>query len=93
MTIRKKIAFVLALVVLAPSISQAGPKKGLEKIDHIVVIYLENRSFDNLFGLFPGANGLAKAKKAPLQIDEYGRAYIALPPVFDGKQRDNRFTW
>ncbi|MDO9142555.1 MAG: acid phosphatase [Methylobacter sp.] len=91
MTIRKKIAFVLALVVLALSISQAEPKKGLEKIDHIVVIYLENRSFDNLFGLFPGANGLAKAKKAPLQIDEYGRAYIALPPVFDGKQRDNRF--
>jgi phospholipase C len=87
---RRKIAFVLALVALAPSLSQAGPK-GLEKIDHIIVIYLENRSFDSLFGLFPGANGLAKAKKASVQMDEYGRPYAALPPVFDGKQRDNRF--
>ncbi len=34
----------------------------LEKISHIVVLYLENRSFDNLFGDFPGANGLAKAQ-------------------------------
>jgi phospholipase C len=29
---------------------------GLEKIQNIVVIYAENRSFDNLYGFFPGAN-------------------------------------
>ena len=33
----------------------------VDRIDHIVVIYLENRSFDNLFGLFPGADGIAQA--------------------------------
>ena len=27
-------------------------------IDHLVVIFLENRPFDHLYGLFPGANGL-----------------------------------
>src|SRR3989442_15596600 len=39
----------------------------LRQLDHIVVIYLENRSFDNLYGEFPGANGLAAASGAPLQ--------------------------
>ena len=27
-------------------------------MSNIVVIYAENRSFDNLYGLFPGANGI-----------------------------------
>jgi phospholipase C len=44
----------------------AGPE-GLKKIDHILVIYLENRSFDNLYGLFPGANGLAVARFASIR--------------------------
>ena len=35
--------------------------EGLGRLKHIVVIYLENRSFDNLYGEFPGANGLANA--------------------------------
>ena len=26
----------------------------LDKIEHIIVIYLENHSFDNLYGTFPG---------------------------------------
>ena len=30
----------------------------LDTIDTIVVIYAENRSFDNMYGLFPGANGI-----------------------------------
>jgi phospholipase C len=34
--------------------------KGLQQIKTIVVIYAENRGFDNLYGLFPGANGIKK---------------------------------
>ncbi len=30
---------------------------GLGNIKHVVFIYKENRSFDNMFGTFPGANG------------------------------------
>ena len=37
---------------------------GIERIEHIVVIYAENRSFDNLYGGFPGANGLANVSAA-----------------------------
>jgi phospholipase C len=32
-------------------------RKGMDKIKHIVFIVKENRTFDNYFGTFPGANG------------------------------------
>jgi phospholipase C len=35
----------------------------LTKIQTVVVIYAENRSFDHLYGMFPGANGIANASK------------------------------
>lgn len=68
---------------------------GFDRLQHIVVIYLENRSFDSLFGLFPGAHGIEDAANAPLQVDEYGRPYAELPPVIDDHlkppSRDTRF--
>ena len=33
-------------------------------IQNVVVIFGENRSFDILYGNFPGANGIASAKKS-----------------------------
>ncbi|HEY9154894.1 MAG TPA: esterase-like activity of phytase family protein, partial [Opitutaceae bacterium] len=42
----------------------------VQNIDHIVVIYQENWTFDGLYGSFPGANGLSNASPASLtQID------------------------
>ena len=42
----------------------------LNNIEHIIVIYQENWSFDALYGNFPGANGVANASPASLtQID------------------------
>ena len=32
-------------------------RKGMDKIKHVVFIVKENRTFDNYFGTFPGANG------------------------------------
>ena len=37
---------------------------GLEKIEHFVVLMLENRSFDHVFGLRHGVDGL---------LDEHGQ--------------------
>ena len=49
------------------------------KIDHIVVIYLENRSFDNLFRGFEGADNSKKPLKPyVLQSDENGTLYKTL---------------
>jgi phospholipase C len=62
----------------------AGQSAGLRQIDRIVVLYLENRSFDNMFGLFPGANGLSQAgPETTVQVDPNGRPYAMLPPVLD----------
>lgn len=38
------------------------PPPGLAKIKHIVFIVKENRSFDNYFGTFPGADGATTGK-------------------------------
>jgi acid phosphatase len=62
-----------------------GVPKGLEKIDTIVVLYAENRSFDNLYGGFPGANGLAGlAPDQARQLDRDGAPLPELPPIWGG---------
>jgi acid phosphatase len=44
--------------------------QGLANIQHFVVIYQENWSFDGLYGSFPGANGIANASPTALsQLD------------------------
>jgi len=76
------------LVVAILTAACAGtPPPSLERtaapaapIDHVVVIYLENRSFDHLYGLFPGAEGLALAGAAATQVDKDGKPYAMLPP-------------
>jgi acid phosphatase len=59
-------------------------------IDHIVVLFLENRSFDHLFGTYPGAEGLTGYHGR--QTDAHGTAYATLPQPLgrDGKP-DPRF--
>lgn len=63
------------------------------KVKNIVVIYAENRSFDNLYGNFPGANGLSTvvdANGVPLaayavQKDRDGTTTLpTLPPTWGG---------
>lgn len=56
---------------------------GVNKLNHIVVIYLENRSFDNLYGEFGGARGIADAQSAPRQLDASGAVYPTLPQPAD----------
>src|SRR5439155_7980612 len=61
--------------------SSPPPSGTKSPIDHVIVIYLENRPFDQLFGLFPGADGIEKAGAAATQLDRNGRPYDALPPL------------
>ena len=55
-------------------------------IRHVVVIYAENRSFNNLFGDFPGlAQPLsALAPEQYRQRDRDGRVLETLPPIWHG---------
>jgi len=79
--------FISVLTVVATS-SQAQERNPL---NHIVVIYLEDHSFDNLYGSFPGANGLDQAGGAAVQIDKDGKPYATLPPPMVGDHLDTRF--
>jgi phospholipase C len=59
-----------------------SPPAGVNKLNHIVVIYLENRGFDHMFGEFPGAEGRSEAPaSAVTQVDVNGTAYTTLPQV------------
>ncbi len=63
----------------------AKPAARLDAIETIVVIYAENRSLDNLYGFFPGANGLRRASpQMSLQRDRDSTILKELPPVWGG---------
>ena len=69
---RARLVVVLALFVVlltaspaeaagaSPAAARTGvaARQGIHKIQHVVVIMQENRSFDHYFGTFPGADGI-----------------------------------
>ena len=75
------LATLLAMTIPA---SAGGKGHGSSKIDHIVVIYEENHSFDNLYGLWGSVNGqqvngLAQASLGnTLQVAQDGTPYTCL---------------
>src|SRR3954454_19551709 len=89
-TVKGKLAgaSLLALVVLAlaaaPAFAGHGRGhdrhgSGLGRIGNIVVIYEENHSFDNLYGMWEGVDGLSRADAAhTLQVNQAGAPYACL---------------
>ena len=76
---------LISLLLVAPGVSADGGRGGsdqgdqLKKIKHIVVIYEENHSFDNLFGGWEGVNGLSKADSShTVQMNQAGTAFDCL---------------
>ena len=70
--------FVAVLVVSSPAISA-----DLSKIETIVIIYAENRSFDHIYGLFPGANGIANATKEQMTQRDHDGTELPYLLVWD----------
>lgn len=78
------LALMTAGVAALPGAADAQAP-GLNNIDTVVVIFAENRSFDNLYGHFPGANGLQNVTSAnSTQVDRDGSVLKELPPVWGG---------
>jgi len=76
------VAAIAALLTLG---SAQNSQPGIDSISNIVVIFAENRSFDVLYGSFPGANGLKQAQPGSFtQVDRDGAALKELPPVWQG---------
>ncbi len=58
---------------------------GIGKIQTVVVIFPENRSFDNLWGTYPGADGVTGLKpEAAQQVDRDGKVLASLPKIWGG---------
>jgi phospholipase C len=76
----------------AAGASAATTRALQSKVDTIVVIYAENRAFDNLYGNFPGARNLSEVidrsgKPLPSyepQKDRNGSVLPVLPPTWGG---------
>ena len=83
---RTKTAMVFCIVSFSIGmLGSALAADNLKLIDTVVVIYAENRSFDNLYGNFPGANGVAKASASSrIQRDRDGKPLRELPPIWEG---------
>ena len=86
---RRARAALLGLVTgfgLDAASAQEAPKRvpGIERLEHIIVIYLENRSFDQLYGLFPGADGVpltAIYRESPAVHGSHIQAALAAAPA------------
>jgi phospholipase C len=80
----RRLSFIAAAIALATPLvatqSAHAAVQNLNDIQTVVVIYMENWSFDGLFARFPGANGISKATPAQFtQRDRDGSVLPGLP--------------
>jgi phospholipase C len=90
---RQLLGAVAALLAIVAAVGAAGsaakdkphaarpmsPANHLAQIKHVVVIYEENHSFDNLYGGWEGVDGLAGADQAhTTQVDQNGTPFACL---------------
>ncbi|MDQ6640829.1 MAG: acid phosphatase [Pseudomonadota bacterium] len=91
----------IALVLSGALFSCSAPeprsddRRVIDAIDTVVVIYAENRAFDNLFGLYPGANGIPGVNPSAVgallpQVDRDGSSLPTLPPTWGGLTAPNQ---
>ena len=88
MTRRRFALLGAAILAIAACATTQRTPSSMAGIDHVIVIYQENWSFDALLGKFPGANGIANASRASIaQTDKAGQPYPTLPPSIDTRQQ------
>ena len=82
------------------TVATAAPVKGMDEIKHVIFLVKENRSFDNLFGRYPGADGatsgrLHNGKSIPLSpgldvlVPDIGHDYYAAVTAINKGQMNN----
>src|SRR3712207_7452109 len=86
------LSILTALLAASSFLAPAGAAGPLNKINHVIVIFQENWSFDALYGKFPGANGLANAGATVKQVDKNGQPYATLPQPLDNYNKDRKST-
>ena len=81
-----------------PAVPTSSPEPGERKIEHIVIVVQENRSFDNLFAKYPGGDGATKGLlhdgrmfsliKGPLASKELNHTHSGFVTEYDGGKMD-----
>jgi acid phosphatase len=85
-------AAALAGCATRPAASSAASDAAVQRVRTVVVIFAENHSFDNLYGLFPGADGLANATAGQTtQLDHDGTPLKELIVFGSDGKPDPRF--
>jgi phospholipase C len=79
----KSLSLIVLLTIVWSFSSRAvdARKPPLDRIEHVVILFLENRSFDHLYGLFPGADGIGNSGLSSSQVSVEGRPFSTLPEV------------
>src|SRR2546426_12639675 len=62
---------------------------GIHRIRHVIVIMQENRSFDNYFGTYPGADGIPMRNGRPTVCSPDPISGRCIRPYHDTQQRDS----
>lgn len=71
---------IRSALLAAAGLGAAAQAASLQDVQHVVVIYQENWSFDGLLGKFPGADNLDSASAdSKTQVDSGGTPYGLLP--------------
>lgn len=55
----------------------------IHKIQHVIVLDMENRSFDSYFGTYPGADGIPMRNGTPAVCSPDPRTHTCTPPYID----------
>ncbi|MEO7087019.1 MAG: alkaline phosphatase family protein [Gemmatimonadaceae bacterium] len=73
-----------------PTSPLAGPvRTELGKIQHIVIVMQENRSFDHYFGTFPGANGIPMQNGVPSVCVQDPVSNTCVRPYHDANDKNS----
>jgi phospholipase C len=74
---------------LAAGQGQTTGDNGIHKIQHIVIIMQENRSFDNYFGTYPGADGIPMQNGVPTVCVPDPQINQCVKPFHDAQDKDH----
>jgi phospholipase C len=67
---------------------RTGNLTGIHKIQHVIVLMQENRSFDSYFGTYPGADGIPMKNGHPQVCSHDPATHRCVYPYHDRSQRD-----
>ena len=83
-------ALLALLLPLGTDVARADTPalNGIHKIQHVVIIMQENRSFDSYFGTFPGADGIPMQNGVPTVCVPDPKSSTCVKPYHDPKDRN-----